>query len=368
MDMISVIIPVFRESKLLEVLLNQLKEDDYENKEIITVIDEPTKNSLKTIEKNKGKVRFIINKKRLGKVKALNRATKIAKGDIFLFIDSDTIISKRSKNFLKKVAEKMENADILDIRKNSFRDSLISKLTTYEYLGSTLYGHFLSKIKRCVAVCGQAFAIKRSFFENIGGFKNVVSEDLEIGTQTLIQNKKYDFANNIEVLNKSSENWKKWFAQRKRWGLGTGYHMKNHWRLFVKTARKHPKILLPLFFFGWPTIFSALILLFINSFFDKVLILLLFSLSLKFTFLTPAVLIAGLYMVFLKNIFVFFITYLFSAIAFYISARKFNYKYNNLEFAMYYLFYSPLFSCVFLYYFLKAVLSSESIKLQDWKV
>ena len=106
MSMISVLIPVYKESKLLETLLNQLLKDEYKDKEIITVIDEPTKTSMNLAKKYKKQVKFILNKVRKGKVTALNEATKIAKGDIFLFFDSDVIISKKSRNFLKTVAEK----------------------------------------------------------------------------------------------------------------------------------------------------------------------------------------------------------------------------------------------------------------------
>jgi len=368
MDMISILIPVFKESNLFEKLLNQLIKDPYENKEIISVIDEPTKNSLELVEKYKNQVKFILNKKRKGKVNALNEATKIAKGDIFLFIDSDSIISKKSKKFVGNVAEKMKNIDMLDIRKNSFRDSLISRLTTYEFMGSTLYGCLLSRIKKCVAICGIAFAVKRSFFEEVGGFKNVISEDLEMGMQTLIRDKYYDFANDLEVFSKSAENWKSWFVQRKRWSLGAGYHIKRYWKPFFKTAFKHPSVFITLLYFAWPTIMSALVLFLVNSFFDKVLMLLLFSLSLHFTFLTPIVLFVGLYLVFIKNIFLFFTTYFISATIFYIVARKFKYEYNHLEFALYYLIYSPIFSCIFFYYIVKSLVSNEPIALENWRI
>lgn len=368
MEMISILIPVYKESNLFETLLNQLIKDPYENKEIITVIDEPTKNSLGLVEKYKNQVKFILNKKRKGKVNALNEAAKLAKGDIFLFIDSDSVISKKSKNFIETVAEKMKNIDMLDIRKNSFRDSLISRLTTYEFLGSTLYGWLLSKIKKCVAVCGIAFAVKRSFFDEVGGFKNVISEDLEMGMQTLIRNKHYDFSNDLEVFSKSAENWKSWFIQRKRWSLGAGYHLKRHWKTFFKTAFKHPSLFIILLYFGWPTIMSALVLFLVNSFFDQVLMLLLFSLSLKFTFLTPLVLFVGLYLVFIKNIFLFFATYFISATIFYVIARKFKYEYNHLEFALYYLIYSPIFSCIFFYYLFKSLISTEPVALENWRI
>jgi glycosyltransferase involved in cell wall biosynthesis len=91
--MISVIIPVFRESEYLETLLSQLLEDPFNSKEIIVVADEPSEKTLGTEKAFGGSVKFIINKKRLGKSKALNDAARAACGETMLFIDSDVVLS-----------------------------------------------------------------------------------------------------------------------------------------------------------------------------------------------------------------------------------------------------------------------------------
>ena len=52
MNKISVLIPVYRESTLLERLLTDLLRDPYPSKEVLVVIDEPTEISLDVVERN----------------------------------------------------------------------------------------------------------------------------------------------------------------------------------------------------------------------------------------------------------------------------------------------------------------------------
>ena len=369
MSMISVLIPVYKESNLLETLLNQLLKDDYKDKEIITVIDEPTKTSINLAKKYKKKVKFILNKVRKGKVTALNEATKIAKGDIFLFFDSDVIISKKSRNFLKTVAEKIENVDILDIKKKPFGSSLLSKIINYEFVVYNTYSFYCSKIvKKCIGVCGQAFAIQRIFFERIGGFQRVIAEDIELGIQTFLKNGTFKFTDDIEVLTIQTSSWKSWFKQRERWGVGGGYQFKKHWKTILKHTFLCPRISLLTIFLGWPTLLSLLSLFLVDTFMGKLFFLSLISLSLNFTFLTPFVFILSLYTIFIRNLLLFFVTYIFSALLFYLVSKKFDHTFNKLDFTIYYILYSPVSSCFYFFHFLRGIFSSEEVILEDWKV
>ena len=56
MEKVSIIIPVLRESEFLEATLSRFAHDSYPNKQIVTVIDEPTQRSLDTAERFKDQV------------------------------------------------------------------------------------------------------------------------------------------------------------------------------------------------------------------------------------------------------------------------------------------------------------------------
>lgn len=124
---IGILIPVYENSDLLEGLLEELMNDSREDKKIFVIIDEPNENSLKVAKKCQNKVNFVLNKQRKGKVDALNSAVKISKGEILVFLDSDVKLGN-SKDFLRVIAEEMEEADILDVKKKIIRDSFIPKM------------------------------------------------------------------------------------------------------------------------------------------------------------------------------------------------------------------------------------------------
>jgi cellulose synthase/poly-beta-1,6-N-acetylglucosamine synthase-like glycosyltransferase len=369
MEMISILIPVYKESELVETLLNQLIKDQYKEKEIITVIDEPTQNSLELVKKFKNKVKFILNKQRKGKSTALNEAAKIAKGNIFLFIDGDTIISKRSRNFLKKVLNEMKNTDLLDIQKNTFNDPLLSRISRYESLSYNFLSFLSSKlIKKTIGICGQAFAIKRGFFEEVGGFQHVIVEDAEIGMQTFVKDKTFKFTHDIEVFSKSAPSFRKWLVQRERWAVGTAQHYKKYWKVIMKNMIKYPHVTLLSLFSFWPLVISFLSLFFVNSFLEKIFMLSLISLSLKFAILTPFIFVLSMYVMLIRNILSFIVTYVASSIVFYFVSRKFKYRFSNLEFAIYYFIFSPISTFIYLFHFLRGLFLSEEVALKDWKV
>jgi glycosyltransferase involved in cell wall biosynthesis len=122
---VSVVIPVYENSDLLEELLEELTNDSYENKEIFVTIDNPNEKSLEVARKYGDKVNFTLNEQRRGKVDALNNAVKISEGEILVFLDSDVKLD--SKEFIAVIEREMEGVDILDIKKENCKRLLYTK-------------------------------------------------------------------------------------------------------------------------------------------------------------------------------------------------------------------------------------------------
>jgi cellulose synthase/poly-beta-1,6-N-acetylglucosamine synthase-like glycosyltransferase len=187
--MLSVIIPVWRESSLLDNLISDLAKDPYKDKEIIVTIDEPTSKS-KTLVQKYADVKFLLNENRMGKVNALNEASQLANGDLLMFLDADTTL--KTKNILSKVEQQMDSTvDILEFKKEVEKENFISKLVSYDYIGGIVCSLLFNRLKRCLGLNGSGFVITRQFFNEVGGFKNVISEDLEMGMQAFLRSKTY---------------------------------------------------------------------------------------------------------------------------------------------------------------------------------
>jgi cellulose synthase/poly-beta-1,6-N-acetylglucosamine synthase-like glycosyltransferase len=217
--MLSVLIPVFRESSHVDSLLSKVLSENVD-KEVLVSIDEPTERSRKLMKKYSKSVRFIINEERVGKARALNDAISESKGDILLFLDSD--IELISKNSLAKVVKNMEGADVLDFKKTIIRSSRIASLVNYEFMASNVLTTVFSKMGKCLGFNGIAFAIRRQAMLDVGCFKeDAVVEDLELGIQCYLKDKVYRYANDIEIATESKDSWKDWYVQRKRWNTAT---------------------------------------------------------------------------------------------------------------------------------------------------
>jgi len=370
---ISVIIPVYRESKLLpKVLSTLLKQKINPNLyEIIVIIDEPTEYSLNLLKKYEKKVKFIVNRKRIGKANALNEAVKHSSGSILLFLDSDVILPD-DKDYLRKVMEEMEDADILDIKKEVIKNSFLSTMTYYEYVGFNLGSWFVSKfIGKCPGVNGSAFAIKREVLTSLKGFRRVVTEDLDVAIRAFLKNYRFKYSKRVKVYNSVHSNWKNWFTQRKRWSIGCALWFKEWCRDLLKICAKQPQIFIPGLFFLFPSIMLILLYFFIpNLLVHKILSLIFLLLAVKLNFMFPVLWFSTISMNFIKSSLASLLSFLSFSIIFFILSKKLDFNFKLHEFFVYYFFYSLL----GLFIMIVALISvffferKAAKMISDWKV
>lgn len=360
---ISVFIPVYRGSDLLDELLENLVDSAYEDKEIFVIIDEPNLESMKTAEKYRGRATFILNETRIGKVEALNHAFKRSSGDILLFLDADVKVD--DPMFLSHVAEAIADVDVLDIKKEIIQESFISKMVSYEFLSCNIVSYLYSALAgRCVCINGAAFAIKRSAFIEVGGFSRVLSEDFDLAVKTLLKDKRFKYAENIKVYTKAPAEWRAWLRQRKRWGLGAGLWIRMYWRKLLAYFTRNLHLLLPSLIILFPTMIPLISMYVLTGSLvgDEG-----FSLS-TFTAVKPNIAFPFIASPqFLHNFLILFIaSFALFLIMFYWAANKLRIRFIPLEFLLYYLFYQPIASVILFAGILMAFLSPDATV--DWKV
>ena len=363
---ISVFIPVYEGSDLLDDLLEELINDSYENKEIFVTIDKPDEKSLQIAKKYENKANFTLNEPRRGKVDALNGAVKISKGEILVFLDAD--VKFDSKGSLAMIQREMRGVDILDVKKKITRDSFIARMVNYEYVSSNFANYLCSQlIRRCFGINGAAFAIKRQTFEEIGGFSKTVSEDLDIAVKTLLKGKQFRYTDKVEVYTKAPADWRSWFAQRKRWGIGAGLWIKDHWRELLKYVAKYPQAAIPSIVVLFPTLIPMVLNFIFSNFLGcKIFDFVLLFLATRFSFLIPFLFSASMILVLFTSLVNFLTSFLLFSALFYLASRKLKLHFNFLEFLMYYFFYQPFAFFTLIVGMITPFLSSK-YKV-DWKV
>jgi len=369
MPEISVFIPVHKGSTFLSQMLTVLTDQNVD-KEILVIIDESSHDSLDIAEQFNGRVRFAINKERVGKANALNSAVDADSSDspILLFLDAD-IELPQDQTFLQHVIEKMKETDLLDIRKEAVRESFLSKLTYYEYVSFNICTYLLAKFAgKSPAVNGAAFAIKRSVFNSLGGFRNVVSEDLDIATRAYLDDYRFGYTNEVTVYNHVKSNWKDWIVQRRRWTIGTALWIREWHRQLFKKVSKHLRVFIPALFL----LFPSSVVLISNLVFPHLLIYDILSLAflflpIKVSILLPVLLFTHISLNMIENLVVSLLTFFMFTVAMVAFSRKLGFAFRIHEFLLYYFFYSLLCTALMVSGFVR-VFILRRYEVPEWKV
>jgi len=356
---ISVIIPVYRNSKRLKSILKVLTKEKVK-KEIIVVVDEPDEEVKRM--KFRG-VKFVLNGKRIGKPRALNLGVELSKGDVLLFLDADTEVKE---GILKKVEEEMKDCDILELRKEIIKDSKIAKVIYYDYIAANVTNWFMSKtIKRCVGVNGAAFAMKRELFEEVGGFREVPTEDMDIAIRTF-ERGKFKYLVEPVVKTEAPSTVRALIKQRKRWSIGGIIYIRDHYEELLKGIAKHPIVALFVIFTYLPALAWLLLSLITpEGFFMTLAAIILAVISNYFPPLLSLFLLISPPVVLLKNILLGLFIFMGYLPIFYFFSRKLGYEFHIHEFLAYYFIYSPFWLLLLLVVMFNVFIYPRKLKV-DW--
>ncbi|MEM2309827.1 MAG: glycosyltransferase family 2 protein [Candidatus Bathyarchaeia archaeon] len=369
-EMISIFIPVYKESDFLEPLLRGLLEDPYREKEIFVVIDEPTERSIRISEVfSSDNVHFIFNGERKGKANVLNEIVKDSKGTIFLFLDSDILIDGGKESFLEIISREMRDAEMIEVKKGVVKDSFIARIVNYDYLSFNLTNwYFSSRMGRCLGVNGAAFAIRREVFERLGGFRRVICEDLDLATRSFVAGVRFKFVDKVSVYTKVPSRWREWFNQRRRWGIGAAFWFREHFKLLKRIVCKHPGIILPSLLFIFPALPLFLVSLFIPDDLSlKALYVSLILLSAKASILLPPMALTSTALSMLRSFLIVVGNLTIYSLIFYVVAKKFHFNFNPFEFAIFYFIVAPIWLLIVIVSLFKVYIRPENIRV-DWKV
>ncbi len=140
MDLVSVIIPCFNGGKTILKTISSIKNQSWENFEIIVVNDGSNeRNTIKILKKIKGIKLF--HQKNLGLPSARNYGISKAKGKFILPLDDDDWIEKNTIELMVQAIEKMDNSHFVysDITLEGELKGVVSK--NYNFFDQLFLNH-----------------------------------------------------------------------------------------------------------------------------------------------------------------------------------------------------------------------------------
>jgi hypothetical protein len=221
MESIAVIVTVYLHPKRAGDIAKKILADEHADKKLIIAVDGETNMDIEAaLDPWRGQAEILYSGASIGKTASLESACSGRSEDILLFLDNDVLLPD-DRAFLSKLAGRMRAGDIIDLPKEAIGKGLIAHMIGLEFMTSAISQQILASVaRRCPAVMGAAFGVRRSTFEKIGGFRRVAYEDLDFGARAFRQHARFVFDRNLKVGTDVPETLVEWLGQRKRWALG----------------------------------------------------------------------------------------------------------------------------------------------------
>jgi glycosyltransferase involved in cell wall biosynthesis len=216
---VSIIIPTYNSEKTVEKCLLSLNEQTTRLFEII-VVDGGSKDATIEIMRKFDNIKLVINEKSHRPGSSRNLASKIAEGDIFLFIDSDCIADRRVVEYHLKSYEKRD--DIIGVKGavRSLEKCQISDFVQKQLMASQWLNLNPDGIMRLFHA-GTNFSILKSVFLNNKFKETLVScEDTELFIRLKKNGLKVLYEPRAFVYHRHPTTLEELFKQRKWHGEG----------------------------------------------------------------------------------------------------------------------------------------------------
>ncbi|HSD64935.1 MAG TPA: glycosyltransferase family 2 protein [Ignavibacteriaceae bacterium] len=243
---VSIIVPVYNESKVIRASVESLLKLDYSNYEIIIVNDGSTDDTKEVAETlvgyNKGLLTDIkislINQPNGGKSRALNSGIKHSQADIILCMDGDSQLSPES---VKLAVRHFENPKIGAVAGNVKvlnRKKFLTDLQALEYIeGLNMARSAQSYIRLVNIIPGPIGLFRKKAIADAGYYSNdTFAEDADLTLKILANGWKIYYEPASVSYTEAPAKLQQLLKQRYRWTRGIIQSISKHKRLMINPA------------------------------------------------------------------------------------------------------------------------------------
>ena len=230
---VTVVVPAYNEEQTIRVAVETLLESVHPDLEVI-VVDDGSQDctAAKILDLHeKGRIR-LIRQENAGKAAALNRGIAAATGEVVLYTDADSLFLRDT---VAKMARWFADPSIDAVCGNDMplraRTALQKLLAVTTHIGTGYVRRALSVIGCLPIISGNLGAVRRRVLEEIGGFRELWGEDLEITWRLHAHGKRIVFDPEPAVLADCPATLGALWKQRVRW-----------MRSYLKAAALHRRL------------------------------------------------------------------------------------------------------------------------------
>ena len=236
---VSFLVPAYNEEKSLEDTINSLIEIEYpkDKKEIIIINDGSKDNTLKIAKSLAKKYHQIkvLDKDNSGKADSLNKAIKIARGELIAVTDAD---SAPEKDSLIKMIGHFEEKRVAAVTSRVLvknKENWLEKFQVLDYSIIAWTRKLLDFVNSVYVTNGPLSIYRKDIVKKIGGFdtKNL-TEDIEITWHILNEGYQTRMSYDAIVYTTVPKDLKTWVKQRVRWNLGGLQTVHKYWKTMFK--------------------------------------------------------------------------------------------------------------------------------------
>ena len=230
LPLVSMIVPVKNEEKVVGRLLSSLMNADYpqKRKQIIVVEDGSVDQTARICKKFESdypnQVQVICRTVSDGKPSALMAALKYVKGDIVGVFDADNV---PESDFLLRVATHFSDSSVVALQGRicaiNSEENMLTKIVANEEI--IRYEGFMGgkeELGLFVPINGSCYFVRRKVLEDVGGWDTtMLSEDMELAARLIHNGHKIKYASDVTSWQEYPSSLKGFFKQRTRWFRGT---------------------------------------------------------------------------------------------------------------------------------------------------
>jgi cellulose synthase/poly-beta-1,6-N-acetylglucosamine synthase-like glycosyltransferase len=241
---VSIVVPAYNEEENISRCIQAVMNQDFNGEKEIIIVNDGSTDKTGSVA-SLYPVKLLDLQRNSGKAQALNRGLRNATGDIVIFSDADSEISKNAVSSLTRCLE--ENPDVaaacgtVYVKNGDGKHSLLRNFQEIEYHLEQEVTRQLQSIDGKVLVCpGPLFAVRRNVADEIGFSNATVVEDADFTICILKKSMKVIKAPDASVITDVPKSVRPWLKQRKRWWYGN----LQLWKLHDYWAKRNPWMML----------------------------------------------------------------------------------------------------------------------------